>query len=547
MRHPPLLRCLLALPLLAALRLPADDVDVRSFGAVGDGKTLDSAAVNRAIAAAHDTGGGTVRFRAGNYLCYSIRLQSNVALFLDSGAIVVAAAPSEDGRTGYDPAEPNPWDQYQDFGHNHWHNSLIWGENLQDIAITGPGRIYGYGLSRGTSHARRDLLPEERKAGVKLPDAPNSPEPGSVTPGPFSYPNARDTLPPLVGNKAIALKNCRNVIFRDFTIYHGGHFAILATAVDNWTCDGLKIDTNRDGIDFDCCRNVRVSNCTVNSPYDDGLCLKSSFGLGRRVPSENITLVNCQVSGYDEGTLLDDTRQRNLRGATGRIKLGTEANGGFRNIAIANCLFDHSCGLALEEVDGGPMEDIAISNLTMRDILDTPIFIRLGARLRGPSPIAVEPARHIRIENVVASDVSANHGILIAGLPGRPIEDVSLSGILIVYRGGGTKEQAGREVPELESGYPEAGRFGRMPSYGLFARHVAGLSLDHVELRYMGEEHRPAIFLADASAVDLDRVKAEHPAAPAPTMVLRDVRGLSIRDCGALADGSWKTIEAESR
>jgi len=100
--------------------------------------------------------------------------------------------------------------------------------------------------------------------------------------------------------------------------------------VQNWTCDGLKIDTNRDGIDFDCCQNVRVSNCTVNSPYDDGICPKASFGLGRVMPTENVTITNCQVSGFDEGTLLDGTRQnKEMKGrGTGRIKLGTEANGG---------------------------------------------------------------------------------------------------------------------------------------------------------------------------------------------------------------------------
>src|SRR5690606_21562075 len=85
--------------------------------------------------------------------------------------------------------------------------------------------------------------------------------------GPFDYPNARHRLAGGVGNKAIALTNCRNVILRDFTILHGGHFAILATGVDNLTIDGLTIDTNRDGMDIDACSNVRISNCSVNSPW----------------------------------------------------------------------------------------------------------------------------------------------------------------------------------------------------------------------------------------------------------------------------------------
>src|SRR5439155_11037323 len=176
--------------------------------------------------------------------------------------------------------------------------------------------IYGKGLSRGVGLARRDLLPEERGAATK-PDLSFPPAIRAtiekIVPGPFGYPGS-DTLPTGVGNKDIALKNCRNVIFRDFTIYHGGHFGILATGVDNWTCDNLKIDTNRDGIDFDCCQKVRVSNCTVNSPNDDGICPKSSFALGYNRPTENVTITNCQVSGFDEGTFLDNTRKRRDEG-----------------------------------------------------------------------------------------------------------------------------------------------------------------------------------------------------------------------------------------
>ncbi|HWA08655.1 MAG TPA: glycosyl hydrolase family 28-related protein, partial [Opitutaceae bacterium] len=258
---------------LAAASAPTGNFDVHAYGATGDGKTIDTAAINQAIDAAAAAGGGTVYFSAGTYASYSIHLKSNVALYLDIGATILAAdPPAEDASGGYDDPEPNQWDKYQDFGHTHWHNSLIWGENLENIAILGPGRIFGKGLSRG--QARKDPLPGEPR-----PPAPAVTTPpvartagqggsgGAVTPEtPFGYPSARDTLAAGVGNKSIALKNCRNVIFRDFTIYHGGHFAILATGVDNLTVDNLKIDTNRDGIDLDCCRNTHVSNCSVNSP-----------------------------------------------------------------------------------------------------------------------------------------------------------------------------------------------------------------------------------------------------------------------------------------
>src|SRR5579863_10323481 len=295
--------------------------DVKLFGATGDGHTIDTPAINRAIEAA--AGGGTVRFPAGKYLCYSIRLKSNVALYLDQNAIIIAADSSEGApsSSAYDLAEPDtPWDAYQDYGHNHWHNSLIWGEGLENVSITGPGLIWGKGLSRGWG------------AG------PIAEHPG-------------------VGNKAIALKNCRNVLLRDFSILHGGHFGILATGVDNLTIDNLKIVTNRDGMDIDCCRNVRISNCSVNSPWDDAICLKSSYALGYARSTEMVTISNCLVAGsFEEGAVLDGTFRRFAADAkvprTGRIKFGTESNGGFKNIAISNCVLDGCSGLAIETVDG---------------------------------------------------------------------------------------------------------------------------------------------------------------------------------------------------
>ena len=125
--------------------------DVRQYGAKGDGKTIDSPAINKAIEEAAAAGGGTVYFPAGVYASYSIRLKSNIVLYLEQGATILGANTSLEGTTsGYDPAEPRqPWENYQDYGHNHWHNSLIWGEGINNFAIVGPGLIWGKGLSRG--------------------------------------------------------------------------------------------------------------------------------------------------------------------------------------------------------------------------------------------------------------------------------------------------------------------------------------------------------------------------------------------------------------
>lgn len=535
----PLLFCLFLAAVFAG-PLAAAPYDVRDFGAIGDGRTLDTAAINAAIEAASAEGGGTVVFPAGDYLSFTVRLKSHVTLHLEPGSTLVAAEPSADLSQGYDAPEPNPvTDQYEDFGHSHWRNSLIWGEDLEDIAITGTGMIFGFGLSRGDPGFRRDLLPEERGA-AEQPDRSVPAEAlaaiATQMKGPFGYPG-EDTLPPGVGNKAIALKNCRNVLLRDFTIYHGGHFAILATGVDNFTCDNLKIDTNRDGIDLDCCRNVRVSNCTINSPYDDALCLKSSYGLGYARMTENVTIMNCQVCGYDEGALLDGTHRNSVRGlrATGRIKFGTESNGGFRNIAISNCVFDSSHGLALEMVDGGLLEDVTISNLTMRGINNAPIFIRLGARLRGPEGTTMGAVRRIKIQDLVVQSDSPQSGILIAGLIDEPIEDLTLSNIFISYPGGGTAEQGERVVPEYAADYPEPGRFGTMPAWGLWARHVRNLSIDRVEFRAREDDFRPTVILDDVTEASIVRAKLPH-APGAPAIRLREVTDFTLSDSEGLVD-----------
>lgn len=478
-----------------------DKFDVRSFGATGSGTTLDTAAINRAIDAAAAAGGGTVVFPAGAYLSYSIHLKSNVNLFLGPGATIVAAdTPASGSGGGYDPPEPNQWDHYQDFGHSHWHNSLIWGENLSNFSVAGPGRIWGKGLSRG-------INPE--------------------------------VLPPGVGNKSISLKNCHNVTIRDISILHGGHFAILATGVDNLTIDNLLIDTNRDGIDIDCCRNVRVSNCSVNSPWDDGICPKSSFALGYARPTDNVTIANCYVTGgYEEGTLLDATFKRFAPEAkvprNGRIKCGTESNGGFRNITITNCVVEDCHGIALETVDGGLLEDVTISNIAMRDVVDVPFFLRLGSRMRGPEGVTVGHLRRVLISNVVVSNANSKQAAIISGIPDHYIEDVRFHDIYIQHGGGGTKEDADITPPELENGYPEPGRFGRIPAQGFFIRHVKGIEMRDIEIRALQPDTRPAFVLDDVEGADFIHIKL--PENAGSSFALKNVKDFEVLQSRPIPD-----------
>jgi len=515
-------------------------IDVKTFGAIGDGKTLDSPAINRAIEAAAAAGGGTVYIPAGTYLCFSVRLKSNIALYLDQGATILAADPAE-GKGRYDLPEPNEWDMYQDFGHSHWQNSLIWGIGLENISILGPGLIHGKGLTRQGPGPRRVQTADTPVSLLSRADqvAPRADRaPGSDSQ--FESMNGQ-------GNKAIALKLCRNVVLRDFSISLGGHFALLATGVDNLTVDNVKVDANRDGFDIDSCRNVRISNCSVNSPNDDAIVLKSSLGLGFARATENVTITNCQVSGYDLGSYLDGTFKRtqllapDRDGVTGRIKLGTESNGGFKNITISNCVFDRCRGLALETVDGALLEDIAISNITMRDIVNSPLFLRLGARMRGPEGIPVGGLRRVSISNIVAYNADPRFASIISGIPEHDIEDVKLSHIQIYYQGGGTKPQAALEPAEKEKQYPEPSMFGDIPAYGFFIRHVKGITLEDVEISYLKEDLRPAFLLDNVRQAGFYHVKAQH-ASEVPTFVLKKVEGFDAHHCGTVPDIKLKSV-----
>lgn len=506
---------------------------VRTFGARGDGVTVDTPAINRALEAANAAGGGTVLFPAGTYLCFSIHLKSNVALYLDHGAVILAADP-KDGRGRYDLPEPNEWDMYQDFGHSHWQNSLIWGVGVENVSILGPGLINGQGLTRRSPGPRRPA-----QAG----DTPVSMGGGQPAARPQAPLGENSDVREMngLGNKAISLKLSRNVTLRDFSILNGGHFALLATGVDNLTIDNLKVDTNRDGFDIDACRNVRISNCSVNSPNDDAIVLKSSYALGTPRATENVTITGCLVSGYDIGSLLDGAYKRNVTeapdrdGPTGRLKFGTESNGGFKNITISDIVFDHCRGLALETVDGGLLEDVTITNLTMREVQNSPIFLRLGARMRGPSGTPVGALHRVVISNVVAYDADPRYASIIAGIPGHHVEDVKLSNIRIYYRGGGTRAQAAVEPPERETNYPEPSMFGALPAYGFFIRHARGIELNNVEISYLNEDFRPAFHLEDVRGADFFHVKAQK-AQDVPTFVLKNVEDFNVRLSHPVAD-----------
>jgi polygalacturonase len=173
--------------------------EVKDFGAKGDGRTNDTAAISKAIETASSGGGGNVHFPAGKYMVASARIRSNVRLMLDKDAVV------EGLKLGYDTPEPNEFDKYQDFGHSHFHNAVLWGENVENFAIIG-GKVNGGGTIQG-----------EQKYPTTRPD-------GSHLWG---------------GDKVIAIKVGRNLLFQNVTHDTGGHFTYLLNDCENVTLDGV--------------------------------------------------------------------------------------------------------------------------------------------------------------------------------------------------------------------------------------------------------------------------------------------------------------------
>ena len=453
---------------LTAIGAGAKVYNVRDFGAAGDGVSIDSPAINAAIEQAASKGGGVVLFPAGVYSSYFIRLKDNITLRLEEGAVIKAAKPTRS--QGYDEAEPNEWDMYQDFGHSHWQNSLIWGIGLKNL------RIEGKGLIDGTDALSRGL-------GRKGPVAE--------------------------ANKALALKNCQNVTIKGVSFLQCGHFALLLTGVDNLLIDGVLADTNRDAFDIDCCENVKIRNCRVNSLNDDAIVLKCSYALGYPKPTKNVLVENCEVSGYDPGSVYNGTFLTNITaapdrdGPTGRVKLGTESNGGFINITVRNCRFKRCRGLALETVDGAPMENIIVDGLEMEDIWNSPIYIRVGDRNRGPESLPASSAKNITISNVNVKGCDSRYALLIVGLEDSPVENVTLKNIHIQYKGGLTLQDVRTQKGSnpfffgRNGGYPEPSAHGIQPAWGVSISHARNIQFKNVTMELLSPDEREKVFLSD--------------------------------------------------
>jgi polygalacturonase len=436
-------------------------LDVRKHGATGNGRTIDTTAIQAAIDAAA-RGGGTVLFPPGEYLSGTLRLRSRVTLRLDTGATLIAS--KDDG--DFDPVERLGYDAFSDPETADFRFALLQGRDLADLSILGPGRI----------DANR----------------------GSRT-----------------GPKPIALKQCRHVRIHDLTIVNSGNYNVSLLGCDDVDVQRVTIRNGySDGIDPDCCRNVRITGCDIES-RDDAIVLKTSLALGARRATQDVTVSDCRLTTIHNA-----------------LKLGTESSGDFKDIVFRNCIVvgqthgwkgDLSCGLNLATVDGGSLERVSVSDIRMTDVR-APIFVRLGKRGRGQDVPRAGTLKNVSISNVVA--VGAMTASSITGIPGHPVSHVRLSNIRITARGGAGPEVAAQIVPEYEKKYPDPFMYTDLPASGFYCRHVRNLILDGVDLSVDQPDARPAVVLDDVRHVRVKSLQAMPPAEDQPLVWLR-----SVQDC----------------
>ena len=467
---------------MAHLAFGADRwMDIRDFGAVPDGKTLCTQAIQRAIDECADAGGGTVHLPAGTWLSGTIHMKSHVTLSLGAGCTLLGSM-NQDDYPPYKSAIPSRTDRYVC-------QSLIAGEDLEDIAIVGQGIIDG----NGSAFLWKGLM--------------NRPY-------------------------VIRFLNCRDIAVENIKMRDSPMWMQHYLACDRVRISGITVwnhaTWNNDGIDIDACHDVIISNCHLDTD-DDGIVFKSTMDRA----CENVTVTNCVISTHCNA-----------------IKVGTETNGGFRNITITNCSilsprFTENkfgqqrglAGIALEIVDGGDMDRVAISNITIQGVY-TPIFMRLGDRScpvqEGMPKPSVGKFRNINLNNIVATGTS-NIGCSITGLPEHPIENVSLSDISLGFEGGGTTEHADKQVQEQTERYPECDMFGVLPAYGFYCRHVKGLRFRNVRLHTEQPDQRPALVLDDVTGAVIDGLSPDCVPDTRAAIRLVQVDGALVRGCQLLS------------
>ncbi|WP_321473990.1 glycoside hydrolase family 28 protein [uncultured Paludibaculum sp.] len=476
--------------------------DVTAFGATGNGQTKDTAAVQKAIDACTEARGGVAYLPPGDYLCGTLVLKSHVTLFLEAGATIWGSKDLADY-----PPQPGP-SAKGDANQKH----LIFARGAEHVTIAGHGRLDGNGEAFWQKDPNGEPIGGKSYAGrLGWADVLHH------------WWKPLDRPSPMV-----ELVDCRHVRIEDVRIENSPGWTVRPHACDHVVIRGVTIvnpyhGPNTDGIDPTCCSNVLISDCYIYTG-DDAICLKSEPVYGIMRPSRNITVTNCVLST-----------------TCNAFKIGTATRGDFENITFSNSVIWNDeveprqralSGFALESVDGGRTANITISNIVMQNVR-SPIMLRLGARGAGQTEKKAGSLRDVQIENVVATGSAITN--CITGLPDANVENVRLNNIRIESSEGGPAAWAALVLAEIPRAYPEATMFGRLPSSGLYVRHVKGLKLRDVELVAEKTDHRPAVTLDDVKDVDIDGLTATAPGSDQAVLRMVESKHVFIRGSRALA------------
>lgn len=494
------IKCLFILGILATHGYAAD-YSVLDFGATGDGKTINTEAIQKAIDHCSEQGGRVI-IPAGRFVTGTLFIKSNVTLHLERNAFLLGSTHLSD----YPKTKVN----FRFWGDTWTYQALIIAHHVENIALEGQGCIDGQG-------AAFPLLSRKK---------------------PDKYRNRPYLL---------WIADCKNIEVKGVELRNSGMWMQSYIRCEKLKIDGIRIfnhaNRNNDMMDIDGCKDVIITGVTGDSD-DDGITLKSTCD---RI-SENITISDCVLSSHCNA-----------------LKFGTETTAGFRNVVISNCVIRKSsvteaksgapegiCGLALEIVDGGKMENISIQNIVI-DGPRVPLFVRLGNRARrhyaeAPLP-PVGTMQNITISNVTAIG-SSSIGCAITGIPARKIEGFTLSNSRFICTGGEKRTASEFKIEEHETLYPESNMFGTLPAYGLYIRHVKDLQLYGLSFRLQNEDSRPPIVCDDVENADIKQIltgseKVHHlPVLPLPKAIITPEGGNGHAKEYRAISLSWQGVDS---
>ena len=438
---------------------------IADFGAIADGKTLNSTAIQAAIDTCFRRGGGKVIVPKGVFLTGTIVLKSGVNLHFTEGSVLLGSSRRED---------------YQK---NDWY-ALILAKGQKNVKITGKGVIDGQGQALAEDVVR--LWKSGILKNVKPHNRPDE--------------NHRPQI--------IEMTDCQDILIENVTIKNAACWVQTYHNCVDLIMNKIRVESttywNNDGIDIVDCKNVLIKNSFINSA-DDGICLKSH---DIKLRCENIKIARCTI-----------------RSSASAFKIGTASYGGFKHIRVKNLyIYDtYRSAIALECVDGGVLEDVRIKNIIAKNTGNA-LFIRLGNRrdnkngnkstiknifiknIKADIP-KEKPDKGYPIEGPLPDSVSNLLPSSIVGLPDNPIKNVYLKNIDITFGGGGKPLKNTQKVPELPKEYPEFSMFGELPAWGFYLRHTEGVHFKRIKLHLKELDYRGAIVQDDALKTNLKRIK----------------------------------------